>query len=145
MTIGRLKNDPVPVPTTRHAIKMEAIASCIFLSVEAFGALSMHILPIYPFESENKLMINIKSASLLNRILCPSSVGMLQNINNGIKANRNILADNTTIFPRMVRPGNLIHVAKYLPRKSPTLNNKKTVTGVKYLADHSEFDFLASD
>ena len=45
----------------------------------------------------------------------------------------------------MVRPGNLIHVAKYLPRKSPTLNNKKTVTGVKYLADHSEFDFLASD
>ena len=32
-------------------------------------------------------MINIKSASLLNRILCPSSVGMLQNINNGIKAN----------------------------------------------------------
>ena len=37
--------------------------------------------------------------------------------------------------------GNLIHVAKYLPRKSPTLNNKKTVTGVKYLADHSEFDF----
>ena len=45
----------------------------------------------------------------------------------------------------MVRPGNLIHVAKYLPRKSPTLNNKKTVTGVKYLVDQADFEAMASD
>ena len=62
-----------------------------------------------------------------------------------MKIYRNTLADNTTIFPRIVRPGNLIHVAKYLPRKSPKLNNKKTVTGVKYLDDQSDFDPLASD
>ena len=113
MTIGRLTNEPVPVPTTRQAIKMEAMASCIFLSVEAFGALSIHMFPIYPkkynefykknielnfrfgwileyidlpFESENKPIINIKSASLLNKIFrVSSSEGMLQYINSGIK------------------------------------------------------------
>ena len=92
-----------------------------------------------PFETENKAINVMKSASLLNKMVLSgySLDGMLHFRKSGIKAHR--VTDNTImiICPKLVLPGSLIQVARYLPQKSPQLKSRKTETAVKYFLDQS--------
>ena len=126
--------DPHACPDTRNATNTIAIFSCnsTHSSSTSFGPYNMHVLPKYPLLNDSRAMNKINISSYVNSTMVDLCSGTaLQSRNNGMNVARSSDIAKTIAALYLVDPGISQIFAKILPIQSPTLDNKKTDTGVK--------------